>query len=91
MIPEQSLCWSIVFPARWTRAGRAYAANILGCILGPLFAGFILIALAGRARLVERADIALVCHGIAHDPDLRRSDSVPDVVPRGTSGYRFPT
>jgi spermidine synthase len=35
------------------RAGRAYAVNVLGCILGPLFAGFILLPAVG-----ERAGIA---------------------------------
>ncbi|MFB3778474.1 MAG: fused MFS/spermidine synthase [Bryobacteraceae bacterium] len=30
------------------RAGRGYAVNILGCIVGPLLAGFILLPLAGE-------------------------------------------
>ena len=30
------------------RAGRAYAANVLGCILGPLLSGFVLLPLAGE-------------------------------------------
>ena len=35
------------------RAGRAYAVNVLGCILGPLLAGFALLPLVGeRATLV---------------------------------------
>jgi spermidine synthase len=38
---------------RWSggdpdRAGRAYAVNILGCIMGPLFAGFLLLPLFGE-------------------------------------------
>lgn len=38
---------------RWSggdpdRAGRAYAVNVLGCILGPLFSGFILLPLVGE-------------------------------------------
>jgi spermidine synthase len=38
---------------RWSggdpdRAGRAYAVNIVGCILGPLLAGFILLPLFGE-------------------------------------------
>jgi spermidine synthase len=38
---------------RWSagdpdRAGRAYAVNVLGCILGPLIAGFLLLPLAGE-------------------------------------------
>ena len=35
---------------RWSggdpdRAGRAYAANVVGCIIGPLLSGFFVIAL----------------------------------------------
>lgn len=30
------------------RAGRAYAINIVGCVLGPLVAGFLLLPLAGE-------------------------------------------
>ena len=38
---------------RWSqgdpgRAGRAYAVNVLGCILGPLIAGFIFLPLVGE-------------------------------------------
>jgi spermidine synthase len=38
---------------RWSqgdpgRAGRAYAVNVLGCILGPLVAGFLLLPLIGE-------------------------------------------
>ncbi len=38
---------------RWSagdpdRAGRAYAVNVLGCILGPLLTGFILLPLVGE-------------------------------------------
>ncbi len=38
---------------RWSggdadRAGRAYAVNVLGCILGPLLSGFILLPLLGE-------------------------------------------
>jgi len=40
---------------RWSggdpdRAGRAYAVNILGCILGPLLAGFVLLPVFGERR-----------------------------------------
>jgi spermidine synthase len=37
------------------RAGRAYAANILGCIFGPLLAGFVLLPLLG-----ERASLTVL-------------------------------
>jgi len=38
---------------RWSegdpdRAGRAYAVNVVGCILGPLLAGFVLLPLVGE-------------------------------------------
>ena len=38
---------------RWSggnpdRAGRAYAVNVLGCIVGPLVAGFVLLPLFGE-------------------------------------------
>jgi predicted membrane-bound spermidine synthase len=38
---------------RWSagdpdRAGRAYAVNVLGCIVGPLIAGFVLLPLVGE-------------------------------------------
>jgi len=38
---------------RWSegdpdRAGRAYAVNVLGCIIGPLLAGFVLLPLCGE-------------------------------------------
>ena len=38
---------------RWSkgdpdRAGRAYAVNVVGCIIGPLLAGFILLPLFGE-------------------------------------------
>jgi hypothetical protein len=38
---------------RWSsgdpdRAGRAYAVNVLGCIIGPLLAGFLLLPLVGE-------------------------------------------
>jgi spermidine synthase len=44
---------------RWSagdpnRAGRAYAVNVLGCILGPLVSGFVLLPLVG-----ERVSILL--------------------------------
>ena len=40
---------------RWSggdpdRAGRAYAVNVLGCIVGPLLAGFVLLPLFGEQR-----------------------------------------
>jgi len=41
---------------RSDRAGSAYAVNVLGCILGPLLAGFILLP-----RISEVASLTLLC------------------------------
>ncbi len=37
------------------KAGRAYAVNVLGCIVGPILAGFVLLPLVG-----ERATLAIL-------------------------------
>jgi spermidine synthase len=49
-----------------TRAGRAYAINVLGCILGPLFACYVLLPrLSERFSLILLALPLLVfCHGL---------------------------
>ncbi len=47
------------------RAGRAYAVNVLGCILGPLVAGFVLLPL-----LPERWSLALLALPLASLPLL---------------------
>ena len=51
---------------RWSggdpdRAGRAYAVNVVGCILGPLLAGFLLLAVVRRAGIDAAAGAAMVC------------------------------
>ncbi|HMG85179.1 MAG TPA: hypothetical protein VK574_05525 [Terracidiphilus sp.] len=56
------------------RAGRAYAVNVLGCILGPLLSGFVLLPLVG-----ERAAMLLFVvpwMGMAFLPS-RRQEALP--------------
>ncbi len=52
---------------RWSRgnpgrAGRAYAVNVLGCILGPLVAGFLLLPWFG-----ERISMLTLCFAVFRD------------------------
>ena len=60
---------------RWSRgdpdrAGRAYAINVVGCLLGPLAAGFVLLPFLGyRSSLVL---LALPLFGVGLTPALRR-------------------
>ena len=53
LTPQLVDCWS---GGRADRAGRAYAVNTVGCILGPLLAGFVLLP-----WLTERWALALLC------------------------------
>jgi predicted membrane-bound spermidine synthase len=43
-----------------TRAGRAYAVNILGCILGPLIAGFLLLPVLGERHAILLMAVAVL-------------------------------
>ena len=59
---------------RWSagdpdRAGRAYAVNVLGCILGPLLAGFLLLPLFGER--ISMLLLALPWFGMAMFPQRR--------------------
>ncbi len=60
---------------RWSggdpdRAGRAYAVNVLGCILGPLLAGFFLLPWFGEQNSLLL--FALPWFGMAIPPTLRK-------------------
>jgi predicted membrane-bound spermidine synthase len=56
------------------RAGRAYAANVIGCILGPLVAGFgLLPALGERGSIVSLAALLLVAAAAFHGREIRAS------------------
>ena len=67
---------------RWSggdpnRAGRAYAVNVVGCILGPLLSGFFLLPSIGErwALLALSAPwflLALYPAWLAHDEEARR-------------------
>ncbi len=60
---------------RWSggdpdRAGRAYAVNVLGCVLGPLLAGFFLLPWFGEQNSLLL--FALPWFGMAIPPTLRQ-------------------
>jgi spermidine synthase len=46
------------------RAGRAYAVNVLGCILGPLAAGFVLLPRLGERFVLLAFALPLVAAGL---------------------------
>jgi spermidine synthase len=75
-------CWSEGDP---DRAGAAYAVNVLGCILGPLIAGFWLLPWLG-ARLAVGA-LSLPLFVIACLTVLRNSDE--SVSAKAESGGRI--
>src|SRR4029077_75 len=43
-----------------SRTGSAYAVNVLGCILGPLFAGYVLLPYMGVAQSLRLLPIPFV-------------------------------
>ena len=47
------------------RAGRAYAVNVVGCIIGPLVCGFLLLPLVGEHSVRASACLAVVRHGVS--------------------------
>jgi spermidine synthase len=55
------------------RAGRGYAVNVLGCILGPLLSGFILLPLVGEhiSMLLYAAPWMLMAFILPKDRDIR--------------------
>ncbi|HEV3205797.1 MAG TPA: hypothetical protein VGZ28_02495 [Terriglobales bacterium] len=66
---------------RWSggdpgRAGKAYATNIVGCILGPLLAGFLLLPLLSERWVLFVFSLPWLLIGIR--PSARRTDSRPD-------------
>ena len=55
---------------RWSRgdgalAGRAYAVNVLGCILGPLLSGFVLLPSMGEKRTLLVLSLPLFAIGLS--------------------------
>jgi spermidine synthase len=70
-----------------TKAGKAYAVNVLGCILGPLIAGFLLLPwISERWALVLLALPWLVAGVIP----MRLSGPAPSFVPRVASFLLLP-
>lgn len=53
------------------RAGRAYAVNILGCIVGPLFAGFVLLPAIGERWALVMLSFPFLVLGIPFQSSLR--------------------
>jgi spermidine synthase len=70
------------------KAGKAYAVNVLGCILGPLVSGFLLLP-----WISERWALALLALPwlIAGVLTLRLSGPAPGLVPRIASFLLLPT
>jgi spermidine synthase len=62
------------------RAGRGYAVNILGCILGPLVAGFILLPSLGEHASL--GVLALPCFAVALFTRASPLASLPPVIGR---------
>ena len=50
------------------RAGRAYAVNAIGCIIGPLIAGFVLLPLIGERWTLVLLAVPFFAFGIARTP-----------------------
>lgn len=64
---------------RWSegdpdRAGRAYAVNIIGCIIGPLLAGFVLLPIMSERWVLFAFAAPWILIGLL--PQLRNSDAV---------------
>ncbi len=62
---------------RWSggdpdRAGSAYAVDVVGCIVGPLICGYLLLPLVGERWSASLAGPAVVCHGASHSTHGQR-------------------
>jgi len=67
---------------RWSggdpdHAGRAYAMNVLGCILGPLFAGFVLLPLISEHWALTAFAIPWLILGLHPSWSSAQSDAPP--------------
>src|SRR5271166_4481044 len=70
--------------ARWSggdpdRAGRAYAVNIVGCILGPLLSGFVLLPLMSERWVLLVLALPWLAIGLL--PGWSSTAEVTTVVP----------
>jgi spermidine synthase len=53
-------------------AGRAYAINIVGCILGPLFAGYVLLPFLGVKQSMLLLGFPILIYFVLHLSEYRR-------------------
>ena len=70
------------------RAGRAYAVNVLGCILGPLLAGFGLLPLVGERATLLAVSLPLLALGLA--AALKRGRQKGEAAGRRPAGKTIP-
>jgi spermidine synthase len=70
------------------KAGKAYAVNVLGCILGPLLAGFLLLPWVSERWALLALSLPWLIAGVR---SMRLSDAPPGLVPRVTSFLLLPS
>jgi len=76
--------WSEGNPAK---AGKAYAVNVLGCILGPLLAGFVLLPWISERWALVLLSLPWLIIGLR---PMRLSNPVPGFAPRVASYLLLP-
>jgi spermidine synthase len=72
------------------RAGRGYAINVVGCVLGPLLAGFILLPLVGERWSLLIFALPWIAVGMARRPPAWQTCAVAAAIlgcVLGTRGY----
>jgi spermidine synthase len=69
------------------KAGKAYAVNVLGCILGPLVAGFLLLPWISERWALLALSLPWLIAGVA---SMRLSGATPGLFPRLTSFLLLP-
>jgi spermidine synthase len=80
---------------RWARgnpakAGNAYAVNVLGCILGPLVAGFVLLPWMGERWALVLLTLPWLIIGVRGIGAMRPAGSTPGFAPRVASYLLLP-
>jgi spermidine synthase len=70
------------------KAGKAYAVNVLGCILGPLVAGFLLLPWISERWALVLLSLPWLIAGVL---PMRLSGPAPGLVPRVASLLLVPT
>jgi spermidine synthase len=79
--------WAAGDPAK---AGKAYAVNVLGCIVGPLLAGFLLLPWMSERWALVLLSLPWLIAGVRGIRFTRTSGSKSDWVPRMTSVLLLP-